>query len=502
LRKTSAEMNLRKPKAIHVSLALMATSLLLLVVLQFSWLTNSYDKAHADLRKEANEVFRSTMHAIRDSVVMRSVRRVPSDSALNGPGRVQFTELDCVKVSRGLRATSGSQMKIVISSNGPDSLKEAIRPLVSHLHDKKLRSQATFFVQMTDDTPSQDTIMNKLKLAIADAGIDPRVTIDVTSKTDLPVHIPGKDVMLRRRASIDSVAMDGTIYSEWISYDPFHRYQMKLSSFEPMLFREIFPQMLFSVFVTLLTGTAFFIMYRSLRSQQRLMEMKNDFISNITHELKTPVTTVSVALEALRNFKGLENPQTTKEYLDIAQSELNRLTLLTDKILKTAIFENKGIGFEPEPVDMLKTVDQILHSMKLVFEKQKAHVRFERRGDSFTIVGGSVHLTNVIYNLLDNALKYSGSDPHITITLEEDQHHVVLRVADKGIGIPGEYTRKIFDKFFRVPTGDVHNVKGYGLGLSYVQAVVRSHNGSIDVSSRPGEGSTFTISLPKAVVPS
>jgi signal transduction histidine kinase len=230
--------------------------------------------------------------------------------------------------------------------------------------------------------------------------------------------------------------------------------------------------------------------------------MKIDFISNITHELKTPVTTVSVALEALRDFKGLENPQTTKEYLDIAQGELNRLTLLTDKILKTAIFENKGIGFEPEPVDMLKTVDQILHSMKLVFEKQKAKVRFERQGDAFTIVGGSVHLTNVIYNLLDNALKYSGGEPNITITLQEDQQQVTLRVSDKGIGIPGEYSKKIFEKFFRVPTGDVHNVKGYGLGLSYVQAVIRSHNGSIDVASKPGEGSTFTISLPKVAMSS
>lgn len=493
-------MNLRKPKAISISLAMMATSLILLVVLQFFWLRNSYDRAHSDLRKEANDVFRTTMHAIRDSVVMRSIKRAPSDSSF---GNLHYKQkIDCVKISRGVRGTTSSEMKIIISSEGSDSVREALRPLVAHLHERRIPDQATFFVQMRDDSLSMDTLMTKLRFAMADAGIDPAVGVEVASKEDLPVRLPGKDMILRRRASVDSIASDGSIYSEWISYDPFHRYQMKLSSFGPMLFREILPQVLFSIFVTLLTSTAFFIMYRSLRSQQRLMEMKNDFISNITHELKTPVTTVSVALEALRNFKGLENPQTTKEYLDIAQSELNRLTLLTDKILKTAIFENKGIGFEPEPVDMVKTIDQILHSMRLVFEKQKASVRFERRGDSFTIVGGSVHLTNVIYNLLDNALKYSGGEPHIIITLQEDQHQVVLQVADKGIGIPGEYSKKIFEKFFRVPTGDVHNVKGYGLGLSYVQAVIQSHRGSINVSSKPGEGSTFTICLPKALVAS
>jgi signal transduction histidine kinase len=275
------------------------------------------------------------------------------------------------------------------------------------------------------------------------------------------------------------------------------RYAAVFENIRPFLFFQIGPQILFSLALTLITSAAFWMMYRSMRSQQRLMELKNDFISNITHELKTPVTTVSVALEALRNFKGLENPQTTREYLDIAQGELNRLTILTDKVLKTAVLDNPGVNFETEAIDLRKTVDQILHSMKLIFEKQKAHVTFEQQGDSFTIRGGSVHLTNVIYNLLDNALKYSGSEPQISIRLEEDANQVILKVADKGIGIPSEYKKKIFEKFFRVPTGDVHNIKGYGLGLSYVDSVVRSHRGLIEVASKPGEGSVFIISLPK-----
>jgi signal transduction histidine kinase len=266
---------------------------------------------------------------------------------------------------------------------------------------------------------------------------------------------------------------------------------------ESYLFIQITPQILFSLLLTLITATAFFMMYRSMRSQQRLMELKNDFISNITHELKTPVTTVSVALEALRSFKGLENPQTTREYLDIAQGELNRLTMLTDKVLRTAILDNPGANFDTEQVDMHKTVEQILHSMKLLFEKQKAHVTFEQQGNAFTIRGGSIHLTNVVYNLLDNALKYSSSEPRISIKLEENEKSIILIVADKGIGIPPEYKKKIFEKFFRVPTGDVHNIKGYGLGLSYVDSVIKSHHGFIEVMSKPGEGSTFTIQLPK-----
>jgi two-component system phosphate regulon sensor histidine kinase PhoR len=499
-------MDIRKIKPVHTALALMVSSLLLLVVLQGLWLRNSYEKAYADLRKDASDVFRTTIHSLRDSAVMRGVRRAPQDTTLSDAGSFQFIEKeDCVKVDKqAAHLATTSEMKIIISSNGgrADSVSSLLPPILAELHTKRMSSQATFMVQLRDDTLSIDTLMMRLNDRLAEVGIDHNVKTRVISKRDMPVRLPGNDVMLRRRAFTDSAVADGLIHSEWVSYDPFHRYQLTLSSFQPMILRGILPQILFSIFVTLLTGTAFFIMYRSQRAQQRLMELKNDFISNITHELKTPVTTVSVALEALRNFNGLENPRTTKEYLDIAQSELNRLSLLTDKILKTAIFENKGIGFEPEPVDMLKTIEQILHSMKLVFEKQNATVAFDRVGDAFTIHGGSVHLTNVIYNLLDNALKYSGTEPSINITLEEDQRQVVLKVADKGIGIPAEYTRKIFEKFFRVPTGDVHNVKGYGLGLSYVQAVIRSHHGWIDVSSKPGEGSVFTITLPKQIAAS
>ena len=134
-----------------------------------------------------------------------------------------------------------------------------------------------------------------------------------------------------------------TMQSEWVRLDPVHRYSVVLSDFRHLIVRQITPQILFSLFLTLLTTAAFVIMYQSIRAQQKLMELKNDFISNITHELKTPITTVGVAIEALKDFNAIDNPALTTEYLNIAQNELNRLSILTDKILKTAIFENKGI---------------------------------------------------------------------------------------------------------------------------------------------------------------
>jgi signal transduction histidine kinase len=358
---------------------------------------------------------------------------------------------------------------------------------------------------MGPDTLQSDSIYNHFSKALAKAD---KVLPFIIKKEQQSMDDPGQGhrnriIRMRRSESNNEVRVrifSDTLRTDWTRTDPFNRYSASLAGAQNYVFSEIKPQILFSFVLTAITSLAFIFMYRNIRSQQRLMEIKNDFISNITHELKTPITTVSVALEALRNFNGLNNPQRTEEYLNIAQSELNRLTILTDKILKTAIFENKGVNFEPETVDMFKTLDQVLHSMKLVFEKQKAKISFEKTGEMFTITGGSVHLTNVIYNLLDNALKYSQGEPSIFVSLTENKSQVILKVSDKGIGIPKEYNKKIFEKFFRVPAGDVHNVKGYGLGLSYVESVIRSHQGKIEVESEHGAGTTFTISLPKSKV--
>jgi len=277
-----------------------------------------------------------------------------------------------------------------------------------------------------------------------------------------------------------------------------HWYQAEFENPAGFLIRKITPQILFSIFLVAFTTAAFIFLFRNLAAQRRLTEMKNDFISNITHELKTPIATVSVAVEALRSFGGIQSPERTKEYLDISASELQRLGLLVDKVLKLSLFENRELDLKTEPVDFKTLLEEVLNTMKLQFEKCHAALRLEVQGNYFQVNADRLHLTSVIYNLLDNALKYSKDKPEITVQLKHDTDFVVLSIADKGIGIPAGFTGKIFDKFFRVPTGDHHNIKGYGLGLSYVAHVVNRHNGSIGVDSEPGKGSTFTVKLPIA----
>ncbi len=267
------------------------------------------------------------------------------------------------------------------------------------------------------------------------------------------------------------------------------------------LLKRISQPILVSFFLLAVTIFSFLLLYRNLKQQQRLAQLKNDFISNMTHELKTPIATVSVAIEALRNFDALEDLQTTLEYLDISANEMNRLALLVDKVLKLSMFENREIPLNKEPFDLTDLARSVMISMKLQFEKQRAVTTLKRTGHNFTIIADKLHMTSVLYNLLDNALKYSAQDPNILIHIIDHKQYLELRVTDNGVGIAREYKSRIFEKFFRVPSGNRHNIKGYGLGLSYVSHIVQSHMGFIEVESELHKGSTFSIKLPFAEAP-
>ncbi len=272
-------------------------------------------------------------------------------------------------------------------------------------------------------------------------------------------------------------------------------YQAKFQEPDWFLIRKIVPQILFSLFLITITTLSFWLIYRNLQQQRRLTALKNDFVSNITHELKTPISTVSVAIEALNSFNVLQNPAQTKEYLEISKNELNRLSILVDKVLKMSVFEQKELVLNSDHVNFRSLVESVLATMKLQFEKCQANVSFDLFGKTFTIIGDSIHLTNVVYNLLENALKYS-KEPNINVVLQENEENLQLSIEDNGMGIEEEFLPKIFDKFFRVPTGNVHNIKGYGLGLSYVKNVIECHKGTIEVNSKVGQGSTFIMRLP------
>jgi len=273
-------------------------------------------------------------------------------------------------------------------------------------------------------------------------------------------------------------------------------YHLELGNTFPYLLKKIMLPILFSVFLVGVTILSFVLLYKNLLKQRRLADLKNEFIGNITHELKTPIATVGVAIEALKNFNAIQDPERTKEYLDISSNELQRLSLLVDKVLKLSMFEKKEIDLQYEMFDLRDIVNEVVASMRLQIEKYHAVVLVTQKGDT-NLRADRLHLLSVVFNLLDNALKYSKEEPKIEIALEGDNDTVQLRVTDNGIGIATEYRNKIFEKFFRIPTGNTHNTKGYGLGLSYVAHVLQKHNGKISVDSKLGGGTAISVLIPK-----
>jgi len=240
----------------------------------------------------------------------------------------------------------------------------------------------------------------------------------------------------------------------------------------------------------------FYVSVSTIVKQKKLSEVKNDFINNMTHEFKTPISTISLACEMLQDPDVQTHSGQLNRYLRVIADENRRLGSQVEKVLQAAVLDKGKIKLKLTSVDLHEVIDAVLQNIGVQIEKRNGTIDLQLDAENTTIEADEVHVTNLIYNLLDNANKYSAEAPQITIRTQNQTDGVRISIADKGIGMTKEALSKIFDKFYRVSTGNVHNVKGFGLGLSYVKTIVEAHHGRIQVDSQPNAGSTFDIFLP------
>ncbi len=230
--------------------------------------------------------------------------------------------------------------------------------------------------------------------------------------------------------------------------------------------------------------------------QKKLSDIKNDFINNMTHELKTPIATISLACEALNDPDMRRSETAMSSYVGMIRDENKRLGVLVESVLRTSVFEHGEMKLQIQPVNIHKVVEQVISNIDIQIKKRKGEIITHLDASEWMVEADSLHITNVVYNLIDNAIKYSQGDPQIEIFTRDEMNGIAIAFKDNGIGISKENQKKVFDKLFRVPTGNIHNVKGFGLGLSYVSGVVQKHGGTVDVESELNKGSIFTIHLP------
>jgi two-component system phosphate regulon sensor histidine kinase PhoR len=231
----------------------------------------------------------------------------------------------------------------------------------------------------------------------------------------------------------------------------------------------------------------------TMQRQKRLAALKADFTNNMTHELKTPVASIQLAADSLRHFEL--DVATTADYAALIGEQATRLSELIDRILRSVALEQGTLPLVRQPVAWSELAGQLVARQQQQFAQAGRHLGWEAL-PPVAVVGDSAHLTNALATLLDNALKYGG--PLVRVRGELLPNAVALHLADNGPGIAPEYQERVFEQFFRVPTGNLHAVKGYGLGLHYARQVAQAHGGSLTLRSQPGQGTTFTLSLPLA----
>jgi two-component system phosphate regulon sensor histidine kinase PhoR len=251
-----------------------------------------------------------------------------------------------------------------------------------------------------------------------------------------------------------------------------------------------------SLLITLFIISMFTLAVYIIFKQKRLSEIKNDFVNNMTHELKTPISTISLASQMLNDRSIPEEQKNLGQISRIIQAESKQLGFQVERVLQMAIFDHGELKLKQEEIDLHDVIETVAQNFLLQIDKREGLLEFLPEADNTVIQGDLMHITNVISNLLENAMKYTKSTPEIRIVTQNENDTVIVSVSDNGIGIGKEDQKRIFDKFYRVPTGNIHNVKGFGLGLSYVKLIVEQHHGSIKLKSEPNKGSQFDIQLP------
>ena len=340
---------------------------------------------------------------------------------------------------------------------------------------------------------------------LTEEGLDSLISVElnvrgIDTKFEVGIYKPEKDTMLLRtsRTAPREIIKKGFAFRLFAS-DIFTSPEYLIIYFpqeQKYLLTELWGMLLISIILIIVIMYLFAYTIMTIFRQKRLSEMKNDFINNMTHEFKTPISTISLACEALGDVEIRNTPGLFSNYLNVIQEENKRLAGMSEKILQTAVIEKGQLKMKKERIDFHRIISDVIKNIRIQVEIKDGEIIKDFTATQPFIEGDKVHLTNLVYNLLDNANKYSPRRPVIRVRTENVANGIMLTIADKGIGIGKADQKKIFDKLYRVPTGNIHEVRGFGLGLNYVKAIIAEHKGKISIESEVNKGSTFRIFLP------
>ena len=494
---------------------LVICSLAGIFVYQAYWLTGLYRTMKQDMENTIRDAMRTSDF---NDIVLR-VNELQKDNVEHGS----------VTVSAGYGADGNSLVTSQTISYTDSTYKDTVHSRTETIADTvKTNTESDEAQAIASSGSGLDVLLKKqdslkeLLLSIQQgihAGVDTYIDINLQRYDSLlnnvlqehDIEIPHHTLLIHtgRNADstimyIDTIGMAGDSsyiptprairYDYDFNMSRSQRYQLVFEPVDSLVWKHMTGILTTSFIILLILGFSFWFLIRTLLRQKTLEDMKSDFTNNITHELKTPIAVAYAANDALLNFNQAEEKTKRDQYLRISQEQLQRLSSLVEQILSMSMERRKTFRLHPEEVNLKELIVSLVEQHQLKADKP-VQITLEIEPEALTIVVDRTHFSNIISNLIDNAVKYSKERADIIIRCQQTEQTVTISIADRGIGIPLDKQKHIFDKFYRIPTGNLHNVKGYGLGLFYVKSMVEKHGGTITVKSEPGKGSIFTITL-------
>ena len=508
-------------KKLWIFTAAMSLVLLALIAVQTYWINIAYDvkeqqfkqlvntalnnivkkvEAHETILEVTNEIISITADSLKTTNDLDPFNFFSADSLKNN-NEFQSAQEDVFVWSNGTYTFKRNQRKSILRYDTVNT-KKILTPDKDLITEHLLKENKSVFVENIVRKLTRKKV--KIEERIDNQTLDSIVSKEFKNKGILKPF----EYAIRKSDSLEtihSIGFDSTniyehnlfetqLFPDDLFNDP-HYLLVYFPDHVSHIFASIGLMAGSSIILTLIVILSFWTNIFIIVRQKKLSEMKNDFVNNMTHELKTPISTISLASQMLKD-KTVPNDMKDFDFISkLIEDESKRLGQQVEKVLQMAIFDKGKLKLQIKQISLNKLLSNVADNFDIHVKSKGGSLSRAFSKDEISIIGDEVHLSNVITNLIDNAIKYSNDTPKISISATEKKKKIIISVADNGIGISKENIKKVFDRFYRVHTGNIHDVKGFGLGLSYVQKIVEEHGGTIKVQSELNKGSKFTIIL-------
>lgn len=495
----------------------------LLSILLFNWLRSEYKTEKSKLKADLVRNFNEAEQNAQDSVLFRNlINPVFQEIKVKSSSSFSYKFSNSKVVTENVQP--GKKIIVLSDDNGQNKTQIIENSVISK--DRKSLNKTVFVSSFNNDTTQKSGgLVAEIKMPenpdekfFADTTIlinGMKLLLDKFSDSpdlETKISFPFDSLMIEKLFNEKVAGISKKLETKWrfdqkldtnskkiiiASSSPFYNYSVEILNANYFIFQQILPEILFALTILVSISLAFLFVFGSLRKQMQLSELREDLINNITHELKTPVSTVKVALETMRNYNVLNDRTKTEDYLNMANLEMIRLEMLINSVLNNSLLEENKLQLNFKTENLSEIIEGAINTLQLKIEQKGAKIFFKRPEKEIFYSIDQLHFQGVLINLIDNSLKYAEKEPRIEIKLANFDSYYLLSVSDNGTGIPEDYKTKVFEKFFRIPKGNVHNVKGHGLGLNYAQKIVSLHKGKIWVENNENKGCTFFIQLKK-----